>query len=256
MSGLLQDKVGLIFGISNHRGIAWAIAEEAARNGARLILSFADERLAHRAEKLAETVQAEHLIPCNVASDEEILNLFAQVESEVGQLDFVVHAVAFANREDLKGEFVATPRAGFALAHDISAYSFVGIAREARKLMSPGGSLLTVTYQGSTRAFPNYNVMGTAKASLEASVRYLAADLGPEGIRVNAVSPGPLRTLAASAVKDLGMLQDTMEERAPLRRNITLAEVGTASVFLLSDWASGITGEVLHVDAGYNITGI
>ncbi|HLS88605.1 MAG TPA: enoyl-ACP reductase [Sphingobacteriaceae bacterium] len=256
MSGLLQDKTGLILGVSNNRGIAWAIAQEAAREGARLILSYADDRLEDRARQLADEVQTDLLVRCDLGNDEDIAALFETVEKQVGRLDFVVHSVAFAKREELAGEFVATSREGFALAHDISTYSLVAVARGARPYMTEGGSLLTVSFQGSQRVFPNYNVMGVAKAALEATVRYLAADLGPQGIRVNAVSPGPIRTLAASAVRGLGTMQQHMEERAPLRRNITAAEVAAASVFLLSDKASGITGEVLHVDAGYHIVGL
>lgn len=256
MHSLLKDKVGLILGISNNRGIAWAISEAAAQAGARLILSYADDRLVDRAKELAAIVPTEMFIRCNVTDDQDVDAMFETIRQQVGRLDFIVHAVAFANRRELSGEFIKTSRSGFALAQDVSAYSLVAIARGARPLMAPGGSILTVSFQGSTRVFPNYNVMGVAKASLEATMRHLASDLGPDGIRVNAISPGPLRTLAASAVKGLNLMQLAMEERAPLRRNITTAEVGSASVFLLSDMASGITGETLHVDAGYNVMGI
>ncbi|MEX2355402.1 MAG: enoyl-ACP reductase [Thermaerobacterales bacterium] len=257
MSGLLADKVGLITGVSNNRGFAWAIAEAASKQGAELILSYGDERLEGRASDLAKLVPTRGLIKCNVGDDEEIAAMFDTIQKDVGRLDFVIHAIAFANKDELEGEYVNTSRDGFSLAHDISTYSLVALARGARPLLlDNGGSIVTLSFQGSDRVFPHYNVMGVAKAALEASVRYLASDLGPQGVRVNAVSAGPVRTLAASAVKGFMSLQKIMEERAPLRRNITAEEVADASVFLASDMAKGITGEVIHVDAGYHITGV
>lgn len=245
-------------GVSNNRGFAWAIAEAAAREGARLILSYGDPRLERRAEGLAEQVPTEFLQMCDVSDDAQIEALFERVEKEVGRLDFLVHSIAFARREELSGSFTAnTSRDGFLLAHNISTYSLIGTARAAQPLMAKtGGSIVTLSFQASQRVFPNYNAMGVAKAALESTVRYLASDLGPDNIRVNTVSPGPVRTLAASAVSGYFDFQRIMEERSPLRRNIEAAEVADTAVFLLSDMARGITGETIHVDAGYHITGI
>ncbi len=255
--GLLEGQTGLVVGVANKRSLAWGVARAAAREGARLVLTYQNERLRENVEELAATLDRSVLAPCDVTRDEDLEALAETLAREVESLDFLVHAVAYALREELEGAFMATSRRGWALAHDVSAYSLVALVRAVHPLLKkPGGSVVTLTFEGARRVFPNYNVMGAAKASLEASVRYLASDLGPEGVRVNAISAGPVRTLAASGVRGfVGFLQG-YRERAPLRRNIEAAEVGDAAVFLLSPWARGITGEILHVDGGYHLTGV
>lgn len=254
MSALLAGKNGLVFGIANHRSIAWAIAEAAHRHGARVGVSYFGERLERRVKPLAEQIDAPFCLPCDVGDDAALDGLFAAAAGAFDRrLDFVVHGVAFADRDDLLNPFRQTSRAGHALAMDVSAYSLTAMARRAAPLMTDGGSLLTLTYHGSQKVVPRYNVMGVAKAALEASVRYLAADLGPEGIRVNGVSAGPIKTLAASGIPGFRKMLGVAADMAPLRRTVDQAEVADAAVFLLSDMARGITGEVLHVDAGQNI---
>jgi enoyl-[acyl-carrier protein] reductase I len=253
--GLMEGKRGIIFGVANELSIAWGIAQQLKAQGATLAFTYLNDALEKRVRPLAESLDAELILPCDVASDKDIEAVFTTAGEKWGKIDFVVHAVAFANREDLKHGFSQTSREGFTLAMDISAYSLVAMARYAAPLMTEGGSLVTMTYLGSSRVIPNYNVMGVAKAALEASVRYLAAELGERNIRVNAVSAGPLKTLAASGIANFREKLKLMDERAPLRRCITQDEVGKATLYLLSDLASGVTGEVHFVDAGYNIQG-
>ncbi len=253
--GLLEGKRGIIFGVANDMSIAWGIAQQLRAEGATLAFTYLNQALEKRVRPLAESLGADQILPCDVTNDEEIEAVFKTLEKEWGQLDFVVHAVAFANREDLKHGFSQTSRAGFQLALDISAYSLVAMTRYAVPLMNKGGSIVTMTYLGAERVIPNYNVMGVAKAALEASVRYLAAELGEKNIRVNAVSAGPIKTLAASGIANFREKLKLMDERAPLRRCVTQEEVGKASLYLLSDLASGVTGEIHYVDSGYNIQG-
>ncbi|WP_048602667.1 enoyl-ACP reductase FabI [Rubeoparvulum massiliense] len=253
---LLSGKKILVMGVANHRSIAWGIAQSLAREGAELHFTFQGEKTKPRVEELATTLQQEKqplVLPCDVTNDEDIQALFNTLQAEVGVLHGVVHCIAFAKQEDLKGEFVNTSRDGFALAQDISTYSLIAVTRAARPLMTEGGSILTMTYLGGERVVQNYNMMGVAKAALDQTVRYLANDLGKEGIRVNAISAGPIRTLAAKGVGDFNSILHVMEEKAPLRRSVTQEEVGDSALFLLSDWARGITGEVLHVDGGFHI---
>ncbi|MCI0659060.1 MAG: enoyl-ACP reductase [Acidobacteria bacterium] len=251
---LLEKRQGLILGVANKRSIAWGIAQSAAREGARLAFTFQGERLEENVRELAGSLANSAVYPCDVSSDAEIDQLFVSLGKDFGHLDFLVHCIAFANREDLENDFVKTSREGFRLAQDISAYSLVGLTRAALGLFPPeGGSVLALTYLGSERAIPRYNIMGVAKASLEASIRYLASDLGPRNIRVNGISAGPISTLAARGIPGFTSILEHYREKAPLRRNVEAAEVGDAAAFLLSPLARGITGEVLFVDAGYHI---
>jgi len=250
--GLMTGKKGIIFGVANEMSIAWGIAQQLKEQGATLAFTYLNEALEKRVRPLAESLDAEMILPCNVSDDAEIEAVFDEVKKQWGELDFVVHAVAYADREDLKRPYSQTTREGFALAMDISAYSMVAITRCAEPLMSAGGSIVTMTYLGSTRAVPNYNVMGVAKAALESSVRYLAAELGEKGIRVNAISAGPIRTLAASGIANFRSKIKLMDDHAPLRRTVTKEEVGKTAVYFLSDLSSGVTGEVHLVDAGFN----
>ncbi|HYE37667.1 enoyl-ACP reductase [Methylocaldum sp.] len=256
--GFMQDKLALIVGVASNRSIAYGIAEAMRREGAEIALTYQNDKLKERVEKLAEELGAKIVLPCDVASDEQIDTLFAELGKCWDGLDCIVHSVAFAPREALEGSYLdAVTRENFRIAHDISSYSFAALAKGGRKLMAGRkGSLLTLSYLGAERAMPNYNVMGVAKASLEANVRYLAASLGPEGIRVNAVSAGAIRTLAASGIANFREMLAKGEQAAPLRKNVTTEEVGNAAAFLCSDLASGITGEILYVDAGYNIVGL
>ena len=251
-------KVGLIVGVANHRSLAWAIAQSTAASGATLILTYQGRFAEHVAELAASLPTKALVLPCDVQRDDEIEAVFARIQQEYGGLDFVVHGAAFAPREDLMGGFAQTSREGFRLAMDVSAYSLIALARGAQPLMAArgGGSILTLTFLGSDRVFPNYNVMGVAKAALESSVRYLASDLGPQNIRVNAVSAGPVKTLAAAGIGGFSSILGVVREKAPLRRAIDTAEVGDAAAFLLSSASRGITGEVLMVDAGYHVIGM
>lgn len=251
--GILQGRKGLILGVANERSIAWGVARACHREGAELGFSHLGEALANRVRPLVESIRSGFLEPLDVGDDAQVDDFFAKVEARLGRLDFLVHSIAFANRESLKGAFRDISRADFRLALDISAYSFIACARRAARLMGPGGSMVTMTYLGAVRAVPNYGVMGVAKAALEAATRYLALDLGERGIRVNAISAGPIRTLAASGVADFRRLMEKNARGAPLRRNVTQDEVGNVAAYLLSDWASGVTGEVHYVDAGFNI---
>lgn len=254
---LLEGKRGLIVGIANHRSFAWGIAQAAAREGARLALSFQNERLSRNVRKLAAEIPGAVLLPLDV-SEEAQLDAAAETVSEgLGGLDFLVHSVAYALREDLDGDYLSTSRDGFRIAHDISVYSLTALANRFAPLLEAdgGGAVLTLSYLGGERAVPHYNVMGVAKAALESSVRYLACDLGPRGIRVNAISAGPARTLAASGVSGIGKMVDHYREHAPLRAGTDRTEVGDAAAFLLSNHARGVTGEVLHVDSGFHALG-
>lgn len=251
-------KVGLIVGVANHRSLAWAIAQATANAGAQLILTY-QGRFEEHVTELAETLTPKPLVlPCDVSSDDDIAAVFARIQQEYGGLDFVVHGAAFASREEITGGFLKTSREGFKQALDISAYSLIALTRAAQPLMVArgGGSVLTLTFLGSDRVFPNYNVMGVAKAALESSVRYLAADLGPENIRVNAISAGPVKTLAAAGIGGFSTILGVVREKAPLRRAIETSEVGDAAAFLLSNAGRGITGEVMMVDAGFHILGM
>jgi enoyl-[acyl-carrier protein] reductase I len=253
----LHGTCGLVTGIANKRSIAWAIAKAVARDGARLALTYQGERLLENVQELAAELDRPLLLPCDVTSDMQIAEVFQAVEQEFGGLDFLLHGTAFAPREELSRPFVDTSREGFRVALDVSAYSLVALARGAAPLMAArgGGSIVTLTYLGSERVFTNYNVMGVAKAALEASVRYLADGLGPQNIRVNAISAGPIKTLAASGISGFGGILQVYRERSPLRRNTELDEVGETGRFLLGPESSGITGEVLMVDSGYHIMG-
>lgn len=254
---LLQGKKALIFGIANEKSIAWAIARAFHEQGAELAVTYAGESLEKRVRPLAESVNATAILPCNVTSDDDIRNVFTELAKVWDGVDIIIHAVAFANKEELKGTIVGTTREGFATAMDISVYSFLGIMKEALPMMDGrAGSALTLSYYGAMKVFPNYNVMGVAKAALEASVRYLAEAVGPEGIRINAISAGPIKTLAASGVNGFSQILHSVEERAPLRRTITQDDVARSAVYLCSDMASGVTGEIHYVDGGYNVIGL
>lgn len=252
--GLMEGKRGLILGVANDLSIAWGVAQQLHAEGAELAFTYMSGPLEKRVRPLAESLDAKLILPCDVTSDEDIETLFAEIEKAWGKIDFVVHAVAFANREDLKHGFSQTSREGFRLALDISAYSMVAVTRCAAPLMNEGGSFVTMSYLGAARVVPDYNVMGVAKAALEASVRYLAAELGEKGIRVNSISAGPIKTLAASGIANFREKLRVGEERSPLRRSITQDEVGKATLYLLSDLSSGVTGEIHYVDGGFNVT--
>jgi|SRR5687768_2327103 len=255
---LLEGKTGIIFGVANKRSIAWAIAQALSREGMRLAFTYQGERLKEGVESLSSTLPNSILLPCDVTVDAEVDAVFKSVDEQLGRLDTLVHSVAFAPKEDLENEFVKTSRDGFKLAHDISAYSLVGLSRAAMPLLekSGGGSIVALTYHGAVKAVEGYNLMGVAKASLEASVRYLAANLGPKNIRVNAISAGPVNTLAARGIKGFTGMLHHHAERAPLRRNVELEEIGNAALFLCSNMSSAITGEIMYVDCGYNIIGV
>ncbi len=250
--GFLDGKRGIIFGVANDMSIAWGIAQQLKAQGATLAFTYLNEALEKRVRPLAESLGSELILPCDVAKDEDIEQVFKKIGEAWGEIDFVIHSVAFANREDLKRPFSQTSREGFKLAMDISAYSLVGVARYAAPLMKNGGSIVTLTYLGATRAVPNYNVMGVAKAALEASTRYLAAELGEKGIRVNAISAGPIKTLAASGVAGMKHKIKLMDEYAPLRRAVDQDDVGRSAVYFVSDLSSGVTGEVHFVDGGFS----
>jgi enoyl-[acyl-carrier protein] reductase I len=252
---LLAGKTGLILGVANKHSIAWAIAESAAREGAKLFFNYQNERLKDNVEKLAAELPGAKCFACDVSHDAEIDAMMQGIAAETDKLDFLVHSVAYAPREALTGEFVKTTRADFATALDVSAYSLVATTQAALPLMKEGGSIVTLSYLGAERVVPHYNVMGVAKAALECSVRYLANDLGPQGIRVNAISAGPIRTLAARGVSGITKMVEHHREVAPLRRATEQAEVGDTGLFLVSDLGRGITGEVIYVDGGYHILG-
>ena len=249
------QKTAVIFGLANKRSIAWAIAQKLHEAGWRLAITYQNERLEQEAKDLITDLQGSDGFMCDVASDEQIAKLFDELKTKYGTLQGLVHSVAFAPAEDLKGDFVNTSREGFRIAHDISAYSLVAVSRAAAPLMPDGGSIVTMSYYGAEKVVPKYNVMGVAKAALEATVRYLSNDLGPKRIRVNAISAGPIKTLASRGISGLGEMLKAHAERAPLKRNVDASEVGATAAFLLSDGGSGITGETIYVDCGYNIMG-
>ena len=254
----LTSKVGLIVGVANKRSIAWAIAQAVSAEGASLILTYAGERLEENVRELAATLPNATVLPCDVTNDAQMDALFESIQAQHGGLDFLVHGAAFALREDLAAPFTQTSREGFRIALDVSAYSLIALARRAAPMMAArgGGSIVTLTYLGSERVFTNYNVMGVAKAALEASVRYLASDLGPQGIRVNAISAGPIKTLAASGISGFTNILQTYRDRAPLRRTVETSEVADAALFLIGPGGRGITAEVLMVDAGFHAMGV
>ena len=254
--GLLDGRTALIFGVANDHSIAWGIAQALHAEGASVGFSSIESLIDKRVRPLAESLGSDFVEPCDVQSDEDIARVFARWGETHDGLDILVHALAFAKREDLSGGFTNTSRDGFALAMDVSAYSLVALAREARPYLRRGSSILTLTYYGSEKVVANYNVMGVAKAALEASVRYLAADLGPDGVRVNAISAGPIRTLAAAGIAGFKAMYGAFDEVAPLRANITIEDVGRNAVYLASDLSSAVTGEVLFVDGGFNIMGV
>ena len=253
---LMQGKRGLIMGVANNRSIAWGIAAACAAQGAELAFTFQGEALEKRVRPLAESVGSSLVLPCDVSQDAAMDEVFATLRREWGEIDFVVHAIGWADKAYLRGRYADTPREAFLQALDISCFSFTAVCQRASALMKPGGSLLTLTYLGAERVMPHYNVMGVAKAALEASVRYLAADLGSDGIRVNAISAGPIKTLAASGIGDFHYILKWNQLNAPLERNVSIDEVGGAGLYLLSDLAGGVTGEVHHVDAGYHTVGM
>jgi enoyl-[acyl-carrier protein] reductase I len=252
----MQGKRGLIMGLANDRSLAWGIAKSLADQGAELAFSYQGDSLEKRVRPLAEQVGSDFLIDCDVSSMDALDAAFAKLRERWDQLDFLVHAIGFSDKNELRGKFVDTTIDNFLMTMNISVYSFVAVTQRARAMMKPGGSVLTLTYYGAEKVIPHYNVMGVAKAGLEASVKYLAMDLGPEGIRVNAISAGPIKTLAASGIGDFRYILKWNEYNSPLRRNVTIEDVGGAALYLLSDLASGVTGEIHHVDAGYNVVGM
>lgn len=257
MSLSLEGRTYVVMGVANRRSIAWGIASKLSSAGARLVFTYAGERLEKNVQTLVDTLARDDsiVLPCDISDDAEIKQTFATIKEKVGVIHGLAHCIAFANTDELKGEYLTTTRDGFLLAHNISSYSLTAVAKEARALMIEGGSIITMTYLGGERVLPNYNIMGVAKASLDASVKYLAHDLGKDNIRVNAISAGPIRTLAAKGVSDFNSILKEIEEKAPLRRTTTQEEVGDTALFLMSDLSRGITGEILHVDSGYHIMG-
>ena len=255
MGNSLEGRTAVVFGVANKRSIAWAIAQGLHAAGAQLALTYQNERLEQEASDLVTSLPGTQGFRCDVSSDEEVERLFSELKSRYGKLHTLVHSIAYAPADELKGEFVQTTREGFRIAHEVSVYSLIALARAAVPLMEDGGSIITMTYYGAEKVVPHYNVMGVAKAALEASVRYLAYDLGKKRIRVNAISAGPIKTLAARGISGLGDMMKSHAERSPLQRNVEVSEVGNTAVFLASDASSGITGETIYVDCGYNIMG-
>jgi enoyl-[acyl-carrier protein] reductase I len=253
MISLLAGKRGLIMGVANNHSIAWGIAETLAKHGAELAFTYQGEALGKRVKPLAESVGAKLVLPCDVEDIASVDATFAAIREAWGRLDFLVHAIGFSDKNELKGRYADTSRENFSRTMVISAFSFTEAARRAAELMTSGGSMITLTYGGSSRVMPNYNVMGLAKAALEASVRYLAADFGPSGIRVNALSPGPVRTLAGAGISDARAMFSFQQKHSPLRKSVSLEEIGGSALYFLSDLSGGVTGEVHHIDAGYNI---
>ena len=256
MTGLMGGKKGLIMGLANDRSLAWGIAKALSDQGAELAFSYQGEALQKRVAPLAEQLGSDFLIDCDVSDMDALDRAFDEVRNRWGKLDFLVHAIGFSDKNELRGKFVDTSLDNFLLTMNISVYSFVAVTRKARELMAEGGSVLTLSYYGAEKVIPHYNVMGVAKSALETSVKYLAMDLGPENIRVNAISAGPIKTLAASGIGDFRYIMKWNEYNSPLRRNVTIEDVGGAALYLLSDLASGVTGEIHHVDAGYNVVGM
>ena len=256
MAKSLEGRVAVVFGLANKRSIAWAIAQKLHEDGAQIAITYQNERLRQDAEEMIASLPGAQGFQCDVTKDEEITQVFRQIgERYNGKIHTLVHSVAFAPSDDLKNDFLLTSREGFRVAHDISVYSLIALARGAAPLMTDGGSIITMTFYGAEKVMLGYNVMGVAKAALEASVRYLSASLGPRGIRVNAISAGPIKTLAARGIGSLGEIFKFVSERSPLKRNVDTSEVGATAAFLASDGASGITGEVIHVDCGYHVMG-
>ena len=255
-TGLMAGKRGLVMGLANDKSIAWGIAQAIAAQGAEIAFSFQGEALKKRVEPLAASIGMTEFVECDVGDEASMDALFARLSALWGKIDFLVHAIGFSDKNELRGRYVDTSRANFAMTMDISVYSFTAVCRRASAMMNAGGSLLTLTYYGAEKVMPHYNVMGIAKAGLEASVKYLAEDLGKDGIRVNAISAGPIKTLAASGIGDFRYIMKWNELNSPLRRNVTQEEVGKAALYLLSDLGSGTTGENLHVDAGYHVVGM
>ena len=253
---LMTGKRGLIMGLANDKSIAWGIARALADAGAELAFSYQGEALKKRVDPLAAQLGSDIVLPCDVSDEASIDTLFSELQSRWDTLDFVVHAIGFSDKNELRGRYVDTSRANFQMSMDISVYSFTAVVQRAEKMMTKGGSCLTLTYYGAERVMPHYNVMGVAKAALEASVRYLAEDLGKDGIRVNAISAGPIKTLAASGIGDFRYIMKWNEYNSPLRRNVTIEDVGKSALYLLSDLGSGVTGETHHVDAGYHVVGM
>jgi len=256
MGGIMTGKRGLIMGLANDRSLAWGIAKALGDHGADLAFSYQGEALQKRVRPLAEQLGSDLLVDCDVSDMAALDRTFEELKKRWDSLDFVVHAIRFSDKNELRGGYVDTSLENFLMTMNISVYSFVAVAQRAKAMMKEGGSLLTLSYYGAEKVIPHYNVMGVAKAALETSVRYLAADLGPEGIRVNAISAGPIKTLAASGIGDFRYIMKWNEYNAPLRRNVTIEDVGGAGLYLLSDLASGVTGEIHHVDAGYNVVGM
>ena len=255
-SGLMQGKRGIIMGVANDKSIAWGIAEELSKAGAELAFTYQGEVLQKRVEPLAKSVNSNLIIPCDVTDQTSIDAAFAEVEKSWDSIDFIVHAIGFSDKKELDGRYVDTSRENFLRTMDISVFSFTAVTKSASRLMTKGGSVLTLTYYGAEQVMPHYNVMGVAKAALECSVKYLAEDLGRDNIRVNAISAGPIKTLAASGISDFRFILKWNELNAPMRRNVTQTEVGKSALYLLSDLGSGVTGENLHVDAGYHVVGM
>jgi len=253
---MLENKTGMIFGVANKRSIAWACAEACANQGAKLAFTFQGERLKENVEKLTADLQGAVVVPCDVTNQQEVDAAFETVGKEFGKLDFLIHSIAFAPKEALEGEFLTTSRDAFRTALEISAFSLTQVAFAAAPLMTDGGSIVTMSYYGAEKVVQNYNVMGVAKSALESSVRYLAADLGKQNIRINAISAGPINTLSARGVKNMGAMLKHIAEKSPLQRNVEAREVGNTALFLVSDLSSAITGETVYVDCGYNIMGI
>ncbi|SLN43322.1 Enoyl-[acyl-carrier-protein] reductase [NADH] FabI [Falsiruegeria litorea R37] len=253
---LMAGKRGLIMGLANDKSIAWGIAKALADAGAELAFSYQGDALKKRVDPLAAQLGSEIVLPCDVSDEASIDGLFDALQEKWGKLDFIVHAIGFSDKNELRGRYVDTSRGNFQLTMDISVYSFTAVAARAEKMMSEGGSMLTLTYYGAEQVMPHYNVMGVAKAALEASVKYLAEDLGKDGIRVNAISAGPIKTLAASGIGDFRYIMKWNEYNSPLRRNVTIDDVGNSALYLLSDLSAGVTGENLHVDAGYHVVGM
>jgi len=253
---MLENRVGMVFGVANKRSIAWACAQACAAQGAKIAFTYQGERLRENVEDLAGTLDDSFVAPCDVSDQATVDAAFKAVGKKYGKIDFIIHSIAYAPKEALEGEFVATTRDAFRTALEVSAFSLTQVALAASPLMTGGGSIVTMTYYGAEKVVMNYNVMGVAKAALEASTRYLAADLGKNNIRVNAISAGPINTLSARGVKNMGSLLSYVGERSPLKRNVTVAEVGNTAMFLVSDLSTGITGETIYVDCGYNIMGI
>tara|TARA_B110000444_G_C18833241_1_gene594425 strand:- start:1919 stop:2710 length:792 start_codon:yes stop_codon:yes gene_type:complete len=252
----MKNKIGVVMGVANDRSLAWGITKALADNGADIILTYQGEALKKRIIPLSEKVNAKHTLECDVSDEESIKNTFDEIHKKYGKIDFIVHAIAFSDKEELKGKYIETSRKNFLQTLDISCYSFTAVANYASKIMNDGGSMITLSYYGAEKVIPHYNVMGIAKAALEASVMYLAADLGNRDIRVNAISAGPVKTLAASGIGDFRYILKWNEYNAPLKRNTNLNDVGGAALYLLSNLASGTTGEVLHVDSGYHVVGM